>query len=93
MAGRRLRLGASILHIATVRKLLLAAFTPEDLRRFCQDRPLFCPIVDEFGPGHGLSGMVDRVIDYREMDILFEEILAAVKEGKPRQYERFEADL
>ena len=52
----------SDLDIAEIRILLTAAFTPEDLRRFCQDRPLFQPIVAEFGPAHGLNQMIDRVI-------------------------------
>jgi tetratricopeptide (TPR) repeat protein len=79
--------------LATIRKLLLAAFTAEDLRRFCQDRPLFRPIVAMFGPGHGFKDMVDRVIDYCETHLLWDEFLAAVKEENPRQYARFEAKL
>lgn len=38
-------------NLATIRSLLLAAFTAEDLRRFCQAHPSFRPIVDRFGPG------------------------------------------
>ena len=34
---------------ATIRQLLLAAFTSEELRRFCYDRPTFRPILSRFG--------------------------------------------
>jgi hypothetical protein len=44
-------------NIAKIRQLLLAAFTPEDLRRLCDDRFTFQPVVHLFGPG---PGAVDR---------------------------------
>jgi hypothetical protein len=75
--------------IAAVRKLLLAAFTPEELRRFCQDRPTFKPVMTKFGPGMGLDDMIDRVIDCCETHGLFDELLAEVKAANPRQYEQF----
>jgi hypothetical protein len=37
--------------IAMIRQLLLQAFTPEELRRFCYDCPIFRPVVDLVGPG------------------------------------------
>jgi DNA-binding Lrp family transcriptional regulator len=76
-----------------IRKLLLAAFTPEMLRRFCTDRPMFREVVNEFGPGQGLDDMVDRVMEYCRTRLLWETLLAAVKEENPRQYERFEGKL
>jgi hypothetical protein len=36
-------------NIAAILRLLLAAFTPEELRRFCLDRPTFQPVVARFG--------------------------------------------
>jgi hypothetical protein len=74
---------------AEVRELLLAAFTPEELRRFCQDRSLFQPVVYEFGPGQGLDDMVDRVFDYCHTRSLWDELLVEVEEVNPSQYERF----
>ena len=79
--------------IATIRALLLAAFTAEELRRFCQDRPPFRPISDRFGPNLGFDDMVARAIDYCESRRLFYELLAEVKKHNPRQYARFEPDL
>ena len=73
---------------AEIRKLLMAAFTPEELRRFCQDRPLFQPIVNRFGPGHGLDDMVDEAITYCEKWLLFDQLLDEVRGYNPAQYEK-----
>lgn len=80
-------------NIAAIRELLLAAFTDENLRRFCQDQPLFQPIVDQFGPGYGKDDMVDEVIEYCSIQLLFPELLTAVQQANPRQYARFEGRL
>lgn len=76
--------------IAKIRELLLAAFTANELRKFCQDRPTFRPVVDRFGPGLGLDDMVSHVIEFCETRLLFEKLLVEVKEVNPRQYARFE---
>jgi formylglycine-generating enzyme required for sulfatase activity len=75
--------------IAKIRQLLLAAFTPEELRRFCDDRPTFRPVVNRFGPGHGHDDMVDELITYCKTYLLFPELLAELKQHNPRQYARF----
>ncbi len=80
-------------NLGAIRQLLLAAFTPEEFRRFCQDRPDFRPVVASFGPGHGLVDMVDRVIDYNQTRLLWPEFLDAVREERPRQYARFTGAL
>jgi hypothetical protein len=76
-------------NIAAIRQLLLAAFTPEDLRRFCHDRPDFRMVVRRFGPGHGHDDMVDELITYCENYLLFPELLTQLKRHNPRQYARF----
>jgi formylglycine-generating enzyme required for sulfatase activity len=76
-------------NIAAIRQLLLAAFTAEELRRFCYDRPDFRPVVRRFGPGHGLDDMADELITYCENYLLIPELLAALKQHNPRQYARF----
>jgi hypothetical protein len=80
-------------NLAAIRMLLLAAFTAEDLRRFCHDRPLLRPIVTQFGPGEGLDDMVDEVITHVEKHDLFAPLLVAVKEENPNQYAGFEPQL
>ena len=82
-----------VLNVATVRKLLHAAFTPQTLIRFCQDHPTFRPIVDSLGPHDGLDDMVDKVINYCQNMFLWQDLLAAVAEENPKQFARFEPDL
>jgi tetratricopeptide (TPR) repeat protein len=79
--------------IAAIRKLLTAAFTPGELRRFCEDRRLFRPIVALWGGDHVFADMVDIVIRYCERRLLWSEFLAEVKQENPRQYARFEPGL
>jgi hypothetical protein len=61
--------------LKAIRELLLAAFTAEELRRFCSDRPTFRPVTKRFGPGHGLDDMVDEVMTYCDTYIYFPELL------------------
>jgi formylglycine-generating enzyme required for sulfatase activity len=75
--------------IAKIRQLLLEAFTPEDLRRFCHDRPDFRIATKRFGSGHGHDDMADELITYCETFLLFPELLAELKQHNPRQYARF----
>ncbi len=51
---------------ATIRRLLLAAFTPEELRRFCHDRPTFRPIVNRFGPRQRHDDRGNELITYSD---------------------------
>ena len=78
---------------ALLRKLLVAAFTPQELHRFCYDRPAFRPAVNQISPDHGLDDMVGRLLVYCEKNLLWDELLAGVAEENPRQYGRFEARL
>jgi formylglycine-generating enzyme required for sulfatase activity len=83
----------SDLNIAQIRKLLTEAFTADELRRFCLDHRIFQPIVAEFGPGLGLDDMVDKVIDFCRTRLVWDDLLAAVKEERLAQYTRFESGL
>ena len=80
-------------NFSAIRELLMAAFTAEELRRFCHDRPTFQPITNRFGPGHGLDDMVDEVITYCETYLTFPELLDEIQRANPRQYERFAARI
>ncbi len=81
------------INLAKVRDLLTTAFTAEDLRRFCMDRPVLRPIVDSFGPRHGLNAMVDEVIEYCRTQLLWHELFTEVQRARPRQYARFHSSL
>ena len=77
-------------NLDAIRQLLLAAFTAEELGRFCQDRPTFRPILVNFGPKYNLNDMVDEILFYCEPHGLFDQLVVAVREINPRQYARFE---
>jgi hypothetical protein len=79
--------------LGAFRRLLLAAFTAEDLRRFCEDRPSFRPIVARLSPQCGLDDMVDEVLHYCGTRRLFGELEAAIEQVNPAQYARFEPFL
>jgi hypothetical protein len=82
--------------IGAIRELLTAAFQDKDLRRFCQNRPEFKPIVKYIGSGDALVDMVDmvdKVIDFCETRSLFGELLVEVQPENPRQYDRYAARL
>ncbi|HSJ56094.1 MAG TPA: hypothetical protein VLC95_02885, partial [Anaerolineae bacterium] len=80
-------------NLAAVRRLLLVAFTAEELPRFCRDRATFEPVCERLGPGHGLDDMVDELIEYARTRRLLDELLAAVEEHNPRQYALFAPHL
>lgn len=74
---------------AAISDLLLAAFSPEDLRRLCRDNEPLRPILHHLSPKHSLLEMVDSVIDYCERMLTFDELLAAVAAVRPRRYALF----
>jgi hypothetical protein len=73
---------------ALIRSLLIGAFTDKELRRFCQDRFDFRPILDRCGPGTSLEDMIDALVEYCEKRDLFTELLQEAKEFNPTQYRR-----
>ena len=79
--------------IAAIRELLTAAFTVQTLPRFCKDRPVFRPVLDNFGPGHGLADMVDELIEYCETRLLWDRLLAEVAQVNAEQLVRFVSRL
>jgi len=75
---------------AAVRNLVRNAFTDRELRRFCQDHPLFAPNVARFGSGSSLEEMADVLIEYCHMRLLLPELLRGIRDHNPRQYQRYE---
>lgn len=76
-------------NISGIRKLFVAAFTVEDLKRFCRDRPALESITTRSSPNASLQDMVDEVIDYCSTQDLFHELLTEVRHANSRQYARF----
>lgn len=78
---------------ATIHDLLRTAFTAKALCRFCWDRPAFRPILSAFSDNPELNDLVDKVVTYCEKQVLFDELLAAIRRYNPEQYARFEPRL
>lgn len=76
-------------NIGAIRKLLCAAFTAEELQRFCIDRPTFRWVVDRFGPGHGLEDIADIVVLFCLKRELLSQLLAEVEGENPRMFARY----
>ncbi len=82
--------------VEVVQELLLAAFTAQELRRvflFARSDSPLRPLVNQISKGDSLSETVDKVIEYCAVQLLFRELLEAVKKANPRQYARFEGRL
>jgi formylglycine-generating enzyme required for sulfatase activity len=71
-----------------IRNLIFDAFDGDELRRFCADRPAFHSILVRFGPGFGLSDMIDVLLEYCRTRVLFPELLAELQESSPEEYGR-----
>jgi hypothetical protein len=78
---------------AAIRNLLRDAFTAQDLWRFCQERPNFQPVLVQFPYNPSPAQMIDVLTQYCQTQLLFDELLLAVREANPRQYERYQAQL
>lgn len=75
--------------LAQIRDLLRAAFTAQELRRFCYYHSQFRPVVDEFSEGDGLADMVDVVVEYCDRKLLLNTLLQEIELVNPGQYARF----
>ncbi len=76
---------------ATIRRLLKAAFTDEDFTIFCFDN--FGEVHDQFSAGMSFTQKTQRLIEYCEKKLLFDELLRLIEEENRAQYQRFQADL
>ena len=74
---------------AALRRLLTSAFDAPGLRRFCRVHEPFQRLLAQFAPGHGVDDMADRLLDYAQIYLLWDELLAGVAEENPYQFEQF----
>jgi hypothetical protein len=75
--------------LGAISELLTRAFMDEkDLRRFLRRRKEFQAVLRLVSVDAGLSDHVDVLIEYCETRLLLDELLAAIQEENPRQYER-----
>ena len=84
---------APIYDTSAIRELLLAAFTADGLRRFCQDRTEFRPVLQDVGANPSPNELADQILVHCETHLLFDQLLAEVRRLNPGQYERFEPRL
>ncbi len=80
-------------NISAIRNLVRDAFTAKELRRFCQDRPVFRPVLTRFGADFSLEDMIDVLLEYCQSRMLFFELLSEIQDWNPRQYERYHYQL
>jgi hypothetical protein len=76
---------------ATIRELLMAAFSDEELTTLCFDH--FRPVYQEFSAGMSMGQKTQRLLDHCERHDQFGKLLALVHERNPVQYARFEERL
>lgn len=74
--------------IPAVRQLILDAFTPAELKQFCQKYREFRPLLRQFSADPSIESMADDVIEFCQARVLFSELLAGIKDFNERQYER-----
>jgi len=72
---------------ATLRKLLTAAFSDEDLTAFCFDH--FREVYYKFGRGLSPTEKVQLLLEYSEQNLAFEKLLSLVEAENPTQFQRF----
>jgi formylglycine-generating enzyme required for sulfatase activity len=82
-----------VYNLAAVRDLIRDAFTVRDLKRFCQDRPAFRPLLGLFAQNPNLEDMIDAIVEHCEKQVLFAELLAGIQISNPRQYARYHDQL
>lgn len=78
-------------NLAGIRDLIRDAFTAEELRRFCQDRPLFRLALGHLGAT--FESVIDGLLEYCQTRALFAELLLEIERYNPRQYERHQASV
>jgi hypothetical protein len=78
---------------AELRRLMGNTFQPDTLHRFCQDHSQFQPLLNRFGHGASLLGMIDKVFEHCGMYLLWEDLLDGIAAHSPRQYNRTAARL
>jgi hypothetical protein len=75
--------------VAAIHDLMKAAFTVQDLRRFCRYRPPFGAILPHFGEDSGLEDAIEVVVQYCQTRALLSELLVGIREARFGHYQRY----
>ena len=79
--------------LTVIRRLLLDAFTAVTPRHFCQERPIFQPVLDYVSYQPSKVELADALIEHCQTRLLWPDLLAEVEADNPRQYERYKDRL
>jgi len=74
-------------NIAEIRNLLEKAFTADELKEFCHDRPAFRPVLKRVSPDPSSAKLAQALIEHCETRLLFDKLLADIRKVNPTQYE------
>lgn len=80
-------------NLAAIRSLMRDAFTDIELRRFCQERSCFRPVLSRISSKASLDDEIDATLEYCLTRDLVPELLSDIEEYNPRKYEHFKAQL
>jgi formylglycine-generating enzyme required for sulfatase activity len=78
-------------NLATIRKLVAAAFSDDELKAFCFDH--FPDVYQDFTAGQTQSQRVQLLLDSTMRQDQFPRLLAAIEQANPYQYDRFKGEL
>lgn len=83
-------MGQPTYSIRNIRKLLIAAFSEQELRQICYDEPQFRPVYEEkLSQNMGKESLVQEIIEYSERRNLLGNLLEIVEEEAPAKYQEF----
>jgi 3',5'-cyclic AMP phosphodiesterase CpdA len=74
---------------AALRDLLLEAFSPDALRRFCQERSHFRTVLSNIGSGASPNEIVDALFELCRTRLMWDQLLAEVAQARPEQVARY----
>jgi hypothetical protein len=76
---------------AVLRRLIVEAFSDEELSVFCYD--YFRKVYDQLGSGMSKIAKVQRLIEHTERNRRIDELLTRIQTANPAQYNAFEPEL
>jgi CheY-like chemotaxis protein len=80
-------------NLATIRSLLIVAFSSEELQTLCFDDPLFRPAFERFTRDMGKDRMIQELIEYCDRQLIVDKLLITIKKRNPGQFAKFEPKL
>ena len=79
--------------LAAIRALMVDAFTVDELKEFCFDRPEFAPALDRFVKDADKPKQVMLLIGFCQRHVLFNELLVGLREERFELYKKYYARI